>query len=59
MWSASLNKKYNLITSNIIAGSHGPEVWYVLDYLFYSEKEVAGIDVNMGCPKEFSIKVMF
>lgn len=24
--------------------------------LFYSEKDVAAIDINMGCPKEFSIK---
>jgi len=23
----------------------------------YSENDVAAIDVNMGCPKEFSIKV--
>ena len=27
-------------------------MWFV-----NSEKDVAGIDVNMGCPKEFSIKV--
>ena len=25
--------------------------------MYYSEKYVAGVDVNMGCPKEFSIKV--
>jgi len=23
----------------------------------YSENDVAAIDVNMGCPKEFSVKV--
>ena len=28
-------------------------VWSVL-----SENDVAAIDVNMGCPKEFSIKVL-
>ena len=26
--------------------------------LNFSEKDVAGVDVNMGCPKEFSIKVV-
>lgn len=25
-------------------------------FLFYRENDVAGFDVNMGCPKEFSIK---
>ena len=29
---------------------------YLFIYLF-REKYVAGVDVNMGCPKEFSIKV--
>lgn len=25
-------------------------------YIFCREKDVAGIDINMGCPKEFSVK---
>lgn len=24
--------------------------------MFFSENDVAGIDINMGCPKEFSLK---
>ena len=26
-------------------------------FVYCREKDVAGIDVNMGCPKEFSLKV--
>jgi tRNA-dihydrouridine synthase 2 len=29
---------------------------YISIYLCIREKDVAGFDVNMGCPKEFSIK---
>ena len=25
-------------------------------YVFFRQNDVAGIDINMGCPKEFSIK---
>ena len=28
-------------------------------FIFIRERHVAAIDINMGCPKEFSIKVMF
>lgn len=24
----------------------------------YREKDIAGFDVNMGCPREFSVKVI-
>lgn len=27
-----------------------------MNFKFFSEKDVAGIDINMGCPKEFSLK---
>lgn len=37
-----------------------PQVEYLLLFLlhvFFRENDVAGIDVNMGCPKEYSTKV--
>lgn len=29
---------------------------FIFQFLKFSEMDVAGIDINMGCPKEFSIK---
>lgn len=29
--------------------------WQFFHFLAYREKDVAGFDVNMGCPKDFSI----
>ena len=31
---------------------------YVYLFLMNSENDVAGIDVNMGCPKDYSVKVI-
>ena len=37
--------------------------WYLFfliktNFFFFREKDIDGIDINMGCPKEFSIKVL-
>ena len=29
----------------------------LVNYVWYREQDVAAIDVNMGCPKDYSIKV--
>ena len=38
----------------------GVTVDFTYKYLFLmnSENDVAGIDVNMGCPKDYSVKVI-
>lgn len=38
----------------------GVTVDFAYKYLFLmnSENDVAGIDVNMGCPKDYSVKVI-